>query len=563
MPGDPGASHADAWHALADYLAQAGPPVLFGLPGDDLAALAAVDSRGLRLVLCRDQRNAVFMATGYALGSGGPGVCVIGKGPAVANAVTGLVEARASGAPVVLVAGGTAVDRRGSGAFQELDQLALVSPAVKWAHRVDHPDRVAPALERAFLVAASDPRGPVYLELPDHLIGAPVPRARPWLPATAVARARATSPVRGAALTALRSSRRPVVLVGGGMRHRNPDGVVERFAERIGAAVFTTASGRGAVAEDHPLFCGLSGLYTPPGTEELWREADLVVAVGSRLEETATTGWDRPDRPVLQVDVDPASLSTDHPGPRVVGDGADVLAAWVAEVDRPPDRSWRTAVERCRAAARGHAEQVRGAPPEGDRPRVVDVLAAIDEVLPPDRVLVQENGLQDMWSYFYPHYTCRSAGGCIAPSEQTTLGFGAAAAAGARLAAPDRPVVAFVGDGAFNLFRSDLATLDREGIGVLYVVLRNGGYGWLHAQLDRHRLDPARHGFASDAPDAGGAGSHFPVTDRTGLVDAVRRGYRVTARGGVAVVHVDVRLADRHPALDNLIGDFPAHVAQC
>ncbi|MFI9006165.1 thiamine pyrophosphate-binding protein [Actinosynnema sp. NPDC053489] len=555
------AEHADAWHAVADYLRSAGSPPLFGLPGDDLAALVAVEDAGLRLVLCRDQRNAVFMATGYAVASGRPGVCVVGKGPAVANAVTGLVEARAAGAPVVLLAGGTAVDRRGSGAFQELDQVALVSSAVKWAHRVDHPDRVVPAVERAFLVATSGAPGPVYLELPDHLVGVPVRRDRPWTPFTSVERAVGV-PVAGPALAALRSSGRPVLLVGGGMRHRNADGVVERFAEALGAAVFTTASGRGAVGEGHPLFCGVAGLYTPPGTESLWSGTDLVVAVGTRLEETATTGWDGLSAPVLQVDVDPASLSTAHGGPKVVGDGADVLAGWTPALGpRDDGGGWRALVARCREVARERAGAVLAAAREDDRLHVVELLAAIDEVVPADRVLVQENGLQDMWSYFHPHYSCHVPGGCVAPSEQTTLGFGSAAALGVRLAVPHRPVVAFVGDGAFTLFRPDLATADREGVAVLYVVLRNGGYGWLHAQLDRHRLDPARHPFAADAPTADGAGVHFTVTDKARLADVLRQAFEVTTRGGVAVVHADVDLADRHPSLEHLIGDFPAHVA--
>ncbi|GGP79860.1 thiamine pyrophosphate-binding protein [Saccharothrix coeruleofusca] len=550
-------SFPGAWHAAADYLRCAGVSTLFGLPGDDLAVLRAVRDSGLRMVLCRDQRNAAFMATGYALQSGGPAVCVVGKGPATANAVTGLVEARASGAPVVVLAGGTAVERRGTGAFQELDQLAVVAPLVKWAHRVDHADRVGPALEKAFLVATSGAPGPVYLEFPDHLTTTPVGISRPWASHQAALRASAAAPLTAEVDQLIRASLRPVVLVGGGMRHHNGEGVVERFATTVSAAIFCTASGRGAVPERQALFCGLSGLYTPPGTERLWQEADLVIAVGSRLEETATTGW--PERigsevPVVQVNVEAAELSTEYGGHRVLGDGAATLAAWTeALAGQPPREPWLSTVARCRDRAAALAESALARMRTDEHVHVAEVLAAVEAVTPADRVLVQENGLQDMWSYFSPYYVCGERGGSVVPSEQTALGFGAAAAAGVRLAAPDRPVVAFVGDGAFTLFHADLATVRREAGGVLYVVLRNGGYGWLHAQLDRNGLDPVRYPFASDPPPQGPG-----VTTRAELEPALRRAWAACARGEVAVVDVDVRLTDTPPGMDDLHGEFPA-----
>src|SRR5688572_14632680 len=132
-------TYPGCWHAVVDFLESAGADTVFGLPADDLALLAALEPSRLRMVLCRDQRNAAFMATGYALQSGQPGVCVIGKGPASTNVLTGVLEARCSAAPLVVLAAGTAVERRGSAAFQELDQMSFVAPLVKWAHRVDHP----------------------------------------------------------------------------------------------------------------------------------------------------------------------------------------------------------------------------------------------------------------------------------------------------------------------------------------------------------------------------------------------------------------------------------------
>jgi acetolactate synthase-1/2/3 large subunit len=533
-------------------LREAGVTILFGLPGDDMDALEAVADAGIRFVLCKDQRNAVFMATGYALQSGRLGVAVIGKGPAVTNAVTGVLEASSSAAPVLLLSAGTAVERRGSGAFQELDQLSVVAPLTRWAARVDHPDRLVPMLRRAMAVAAHR-HGPAYLELPDHLLKAEIP-----VPAggTVEAPARVTLADDSPATAALRGARRPILLVGGGMRHRNADRLIETVAESLGAAVACTATGRGTVDESLELFCGLSGLYTPAA--RLWAETDCVIALGSRLEETATFQW--PDGiPVIQVNVDVADLNTDFAGPRVLADAREVLRSW--QGCRAPDPGWVSTVRSVHTellAARDRELSELRASPEL---HIAEVLAALDEVVPPDRILVQENGLQDMWSYRFPLYTCAGDAGSVVPSEQTSLGFGAAAAVGVRLAEPDRPVVAFVGDGAFGLFGADLPTaLAAEG-GLLYVVLRNGGYGWLQAQLDQRAAQPAGYAFvdpaavSAQAPDLPGL-RQVTATKAT-LVADVTEAWKLAEAGHVSVLNVPARLEDAWFGGEAAGGDFP------
>ncbi len=559
--------YPNAWHAVTDYLRCRGETIFFGLPADDLAVLPAVESARMRLVLCRDQRNAVFMATGYALQSGRPGVCVVGKGPAVTNTLTGVLEARSSSTPLVILAAGTGSDRRGSGAFQELDQVAVMAPLVKAAYRIDHPDRVVPTLEKAFLTATSGRPGPVYVEFPDHLLREEVTRGRPWLLDTGVTGALVSQPPDQAALDVLHGSRRPVLLVGGGARHRNGDHLVERFAERLGAALLSTASGRGCLDETHELFCGLAGLYAPPSTAELVKTSDLVIALGSRLEETAVFGWPGLGTtiPVLQVDVDPLGLSTEYGGPKVAGDVAATLRAWLGHLpeDRVPPDGWLDEIRRCRETLQHDRRETLTRLGKSEDVHVAEVLAAIDAVVPPHRILVQENGLQDMWSYYYPFSVLDRSGGSVVPSEQTSLGFGVSAAAGVRLAAQDRPVVVFAGDGAFDMVRSDLATLARERIGVLYVVLHNGGYGWLHSQLGRLGLDATHFPFVTTGKVEVGTAAvpgleEAVVTGKDDLERHLERGVRAGLTGTVFVLHVPVSLDDVPPFLDELVGDFPS-----
>lgn len=527
-----------AWPAVLQVLRQHDAGTLFGLPGDDLELLDAIERADdpPRLVLCRDQRNALFMATGHALQSGTVTAAVVGKGPAVTNAATGLLEAQCSRAPVVLIGAGTDPHHIGARAFQELDQVSALAPLTKWAHRVEHADRLVPALRRALLVAAQGAPGPVYLEVPDHLLAADIPlRGRGLEPTTGV-----PHPVRAA--------ERPILLVGGGMRHRNAERVVERLAERIGAAIFCTASGRGAVDEDHPQFLGLSGLYAAPATAQLWSTSDCVISLGSRLEETATLNWPEPigdSVPVVQLNIAAEEFATDHSGPCVTGDAAATVESWLTD-DLGGDRGeWADLV----TAARQELE-----PRVSGELRIPDLLAEVQRVVPQDRILVQENGLQDMWSYFFPNYSCGPRGGSVVPSEQTSLGFGAAAAAGVKAAAPHRPVLALVGDGAFALFAADLRTLVRERLGVCYLVLRNGGYGWLQQQADQHEPPITGFAFTDDEPLVRAPGVHHAlVGGPDDLAPALADAMRLTSEGTPCVIEVPVTLDDSALRPD---GDF-------
>ncbi|MFD9789375.1 thiamine pyrophosphate-binding protein [Streptomyces sp. NPDC059070] len=558
MVTQPSERYADAWSAVVDVLVRNGVDTCFGLPGDDLELLRALDAAGLDLVPCRDQRNAMYMATGYALQSGRLAVCALGKGPAVTHAATGLLEARESGAPVLVLAAGAPERRRGSGGFQELDQVSVTAPLVRWAHRVGHADRVVPETVTALTRALGPPSGPVYLEIPDDVRPAriPVNQSLPTPPEPLVLETAALAP--GAALAAIRASRRPVVLVGGGMRHRNDDGAVERFAERLGAPLFTTASGRGAVDERHPLFCGLAGLYAAAPARRLWSSCDLVVSLAGRLEETAVEGgtpW--PPVTVVQVNIDPAGLSAEFPGPRVLGDARHAVLGWTQALradgtaqDTETARAWADEIADARkdmALAREAELAGAAALPEI---RIAELLAALDATATDSHVLVQENGLQDMWSYCFPFHT---GGGSVVPSEQTPLGFGAAAAIGVKRAAPGHEVTAFVGDGAFLAARADIAVTAPAHGGVLYVVLCNGGYGWLDAQRARLGLDAERHAFTDPGappPVMDGPDIHYRVLrDKAVLREEIVAARQLCARGGTAVLMVPVAPDDIPPPL--------------
>lgn len=564
-------TYENPWEAVVDYLDHIGVQEIFGLPSDDLGFLKSLEKQSTaRMILCKDQRNAVFMAVGHAMESEKPGVCVVGKGPALTNALTGLLEAKSLASPLILIATGTRLNRLGTKSFQELDQLSLVQSLVKWSYRVDHPDRLCWALEKGALLAVNGTPGPVYIEIPEQLFEEKISRKKPW-EALTVRRFLPDETSMTQSLDRIRGSKRPLILLGGGMRKSKARNAIIHFTEQWGAGLFVTASGRGAVPEDHPLFCGLSGLYASEPICRLWEETDLVVVLGSRLEETATFGWERmnPKTTLIQVNIEPHDLSLEYPGMHMLGDGGLVVEGWLKKLKEEPlvqNQKWVKKITECRRELFQKAKECLKNARNNPSIHVAEILGAVDRIVAKDRILVQENGLQDMWSYFFPYYSCGAKGAAVLPSDQTSLGFGAAAVAGVKLAVKQRPVIAWVGDGAFNLFKSDLQTVVEQRIPVMYIVLKNGGYGWLQHQWEQqvdHSSEHSRFHFTDPPSDYFQWGRDHPqiefleITEKMKLEQTLEKAHQFQLKGKTVVVEILVQLRDIPPGMQEIEGDFP------
>jgi len=448
------------WSAAVTALARAGVTDVYGLPDDDMRAMTALEAAGLRLHRTVRQASAMHMAAGHAAVAGGVGACVIGRGPAVAAAVPGLLEIREAGRPLVVLAAGTATRLRGTGAFQDAPTLEMVTPVTKRALRVEDPAEAGRVVAAAVELAQTAPAGPVYVELPDPDPG-PAAAERPAFRRTDLTGLQA----------ALQEAERPLLLLGSGARSCAQTSLVGLAAD-LGAGVVVTASGRGSFPEDHPAFLGLSGLYLIPEVAEAVREADTVLAVGSRLEETALEGMPTgASTRWLQV-----NLAPEHLVPRLAGLGVVADVAEVAALRPASGASAAWAEQLCRARAKAFEALHR----EVDS-RAAQVLLHLTEALPAGSVTVHENGLHDIWSYSFPHLQLPQGGTSLALSEQTTLGGSVAAAAGAaRAGAP--LTVCLTGDTAMSTLLPDLQAVLGESLPLLYVVFDDGGMGWLDRQ---------------------------------------------------------------------------------
>ena len=470
------------WRAVAEALEAEGVQHLFGLTGNALHLVADIQRHtDIKLVLVRHEHSGVACAYAYARLSAAPAVCFGNPGPGITNMATGLLEATSGCLPVICITNGVAAANDGKGAFQELDSVALMRPVTKWAVRATLAERVPWILERAFSIARNGKPGAVFIDIPSDLglTEANIPAyraAQPRHPSRA-----APASVKAAA-RALAASRRPLMICGSGAVSSGAFRQVSALAERLAMPVFTTPGGRGIVCEDAPLSLGQVGLYFSELGKAYYDRADLVLSVGSRLEEFSTGAWRYfPDGArLIQLDIDAETIGMNwRPDVALVGDAAltlEDLGAALRGIDRKAAQRRRAALERAKAR---HLRQVaaEGKSREGQL-RTPQILHALNRIFGHDTILVHENGGADLWSYYWPYYRVLDIGDCVPMAEQTAMGMGVIGAIGAKLARPRKKVVCVTGDGALQMAMMELATAAEQRCGVTWIVLNNQALDW-------------------------------------------------------------------------------------
>jgi len=474
-----------AWQAVVEALEAEDIPLVFGIPGDPRFLYDALyDSSRIRAILVREETSGVFMAMACARLAGRPGVCFGSPGPGVANLLPGLMEASAACAPVIALASTVDTRHEGMGAFQEVDHLALVEPVTKWSTRVVRPEKVAWAMRRAFSVATSGKPGPVYVEIPTNVALRPAEIPR-YVPCPRPLRPAGDPEMIEAAAELLAQAERPLIVAGGGVVLSGAQGELKKLAELRSIPVMTTPSGRGSLPEDHPLALGLVGLYFTKVGETAYGDADLLVTVGSRNEEFQTGRWQYFPQGArfVQIDIDPFEIGRNWiPDVAIVGDAKLALRQLVAALEREKTtRPWDTAWgEELSRRKREYEAEVEADCLTEDVPiRSKRVVKELNRVFGGDAILVNENGSQDLWSYYCPYYQVAVGGHCVPPGEQTCMGFGVAGAIGAKLAMPGKRVVCVTGDGAFQMFMKELPTAVQYEAPVTWAVLNNASLGWI------------------------------------------------------------------------------------
>jgi acetolactate synthase-1/2/3 large subunit len=495
--GPPSAPPTSAAEGLIRMLQGYGVTHVFGVCGDTSLpyydALYRLD-HGIRHVLARDERSAAYMADAYARVSGRVGVCEGPSGGGATYLAPGLVESNESSVPVFGFTSDVPVSSRGRYPLTELDQQRLYAPLTKWNGTLDSAAQLGDLVRAAFRAATTGRPGAAHLCLPFDMQKQAVDPATLWAqPGHAAVPGWRSAPdeaecTRAAQL--LVQARQVVVLCGGGVIAAGACEALQQLAERLDAPVCTTVSGKGAIADSHPLAAGVVGSNGGVlATRELIGQADLVLLVACRAGSTATEHWRFPalGTRIVHLDIDPMAISASYPTEvALVGDARLGLERLLAALNAIGEGRARDGADapgrRLVAAARAVKQQAFDALAASDeRPiKPERVVRALRTCLPDDAIVCADPGTP--CPYVAAYFDLPRAGRhFITNRAHGALGYALPAALGAWHARPDARCVAVMGDGSFGFVAGELETVVRTGAPLLLVVLSNGSYGWIKA----------------------------------------------------------------------------------
>ena len=480
---------------IARTLRSLGVEVVFGMCGHgDLPILDALIESGIRFISFHHEQVAAHAADAYFRVSHRPGVVVTTLGPGMLNTVTALGDAALDGSAVVVISGDIPDRFEGFGAYQEVDvnggdEQHLVSrPVTKRSYRVVDPAALSYTVARAWTESLTGCPGPVHLHVPLNFMSA----VRDYRLFDAV-RVEPPALAEGMAahiLDRVASARRPVLYAGGGVLTAEGSEALTRLAEAAGIPVATSMIAQGALSESHPLSLGFTGSVGTRPANQAVREADLILAVGTRFSEMDSSSWHgdkfiRDGCEVIHIDIDPRQIGRVYPP--VIGAVADArqalseLAALASTTSQPARDDYRRELELLKLAWQEETEELRQQREcPFQPPFVIDTLR---RVLPDDAIFVSGVGVRHLVGQ---HYPVRKPRTMQVASGLSTMGWEMGAAIGAKVARPEATVVGFVGDGAFNSTVSAVSTAVAEDLGVVWVVLDNLGYQCIGVYQDRH-----------------------------------------------------------------------------
>jgi len=468
---------------------------VFGLCGDTSLplydALYRLDHEIVH-ILCRDERSAAYMADGYARVSGRVGICEGPSGGGATYIAPGLVEANESSVPVLAVTTDISVAGRGRYSLTELDQTALFRPLTKWNAMIERGEDVPKLVRAAFRAMTTGRPGSAHLGLPFDVQKAPVDEDELWAdPALGRYPAEPQGPDPRAverAAELLLGARDPVLICGGGPIIAGAEAEVERLATTLAAPVCTTISGKGVLADMHPLHVGVVGSNGGVAeTRALVDGADLVVFIGCRAGSVTTERWRHPTpgvTRVVHIDSDPAVIGANYPTEAAItGDARLALEALNAVLaGSPVDTSRRTLTADVIAAHKQRKfDAFRVLADSDETPiRPERVVATLQDLLDDDAVVVADPGTPCPYLSAY-YRLARTGRSYFSNRAHGALGYSLSAAVGAHYGRPGVKVVSVMGDGSFGFTSGELETVVRLGLPITFVVLANAVYGWIKA----------------------------------------------------------------------------------
>ena len=467
---------------LVAQLRELGTDTIFTVPGESfLAVLDALhDEAAIRLIVCRHEAGAASMAEAHGKLTGRPGVCLVTRGPGATHASVGVHTARQDSTPMLLLIGQVARPHRGREAFQEVELEQMFAPLAKDALEISETARVPELVAEAHARAMDARRGPVVLSLPEDMLAEEVDVAGP---VAAPSRAKTLAEARDVqrARTMLAAAERPLVMVGGGVWDERSAALLADWAEVSGLPVATTFRRQDYIDNTRPAYVGYAGVAVDPKLADAIAQADVILALGTRLADVSTGSYTlieapRPRQDLIHVFPDPTELGrVFEPALAIASCPKALLGALAKEGPLERDGTWA-------ATLRSRYEDGLAARELPGDLSMAAVISTLRERLPAEAILTNGAGNFAVWAHRY--YQFRRHRTQLAPTSGA-MGYAVPAAIAAKLARPDAPVVALAGDGDFMMSVQELATACQHDAPIVVLVVNNGMFGTIRMHQER------------------------------------------------------------------------------
>ena len=480
--------------AVIRCLLAEGVDLIYGYPGG--AIMPVYDELykfqdDLHHVLTRHEQGATHAAQGYARTSGKVGVAIATSGPGATNLITGIADAQIDSTPMVCITGQVGSHLLGSDAFQETDIIGISTPVTKWNYQVTEAKEIPEILARAFYIARSGRPGPVLVDITkDAQFGMldfeykPCTGIRSYKPVPTLDQSQVE-----AAAEAINKAKQPLIVWGQGVILGNAETEFKDFVEKSGIPAVWTILGLSALETSHPLNKGMVGMHGNYAPNLLTQECDVLIAIGMRFDDRVTGRLDAyaAQAEVVHLEIDPAEIDKNvHADYPVLGDCKQSLAALTELVAPKKLDSWLSRFDELYAKEYEIVIE-KDTKPTKEGLTMGEVIVAVNKAAGSDAVIVTDVGQHQMIACRYAEFVRSKSN--VTSGGLGTMGFALPAAIGAKMGAPDRQVVAVIGDGGYQMTIQELGTIFQTGVAVKILVLNNEYLGmvrqWQQLFFDR------------------------------------------------------------------------------
>lgn len=504
-------------------LEEEGVEYIFGVPGEENEDLLfAIHESPIQFIPTRHEQGAAFMANLWGRLTGKAGVCLSTLGPGATNLVTGVADAFLDKAPIVAITGQGSIKRLHHESHQMIDVMGMFAPITKWNSTISHTSIIPEVVRKAFKIAQHEKPGATHIELPEDLAGQSIEddNIRP-LKGTRMHRAAAARSILSEVVDRIKQATRPIIIAGNGAIRSRASKALTELSTETHLPVVSTFMGKGAISDKFPTSLGTVGLGFKDYIAEAFEKADLILSVGYDIAEYDPKGWNIGiPKTIIHLDFEPAEVFEHYsPDFELIGDLADTIGEIQLALKGVQFSSWFDGIrDRIKLSITRFEDY------EQWGFSVPTVLGTVRTLFPDDGILISDVGTHKMW--IARNFQTYCSNGCIISNGLASMGIALPGGIGAKLAYPDRKLVAIMGDGGALMNIQELETAKRLGLHIVYIILNDNNYGLITWKQEMSRNQSV--GTDISNPDfvklgeSFGAVSYKPTSEKEFSQDLVR-----------------------------------------